>query len=148
MTLYRVEMMTQDSYHNYMMGSNNFWVYSNDVEAETPEEAIAIAQANNPEMVINENFVKTVEEIEAKNKAFKEAYEAERKAQEEKKAKAKATKERHEKEKALALGLTVEEYREKVKLEKKIRNAEKEVARLTEELRKAERYLERLKKEK
>ena len=34
--------------------------------------------------IIDENFVKTVEEIEARNKAFKEAYEAETKAQEEK----------------------------------------------------------------
>ena len=43
--------------------------------------------------------------------------------------------------------MTVEEYRAKVKHDKKVRLAEAEVERLKAELAKAEKYLENLKKE-
>lgn len=65
MTIYKIEMMDMDSFNNYMSG---FWDYSIkeiNIEAETAEEAVAIAKARYPEMVINEGRVKTLEELAA-----------------------------------------------------------------------------------
>ena len=53
MAMYRTEMMTSGSYHNYMMGGYNYRVDYYDVEAETKEEAIAIAKKDNPGYHIN-----------------------------------------------------------------------------------------------
>ena len=144
MTTYRIEMMTTNNYHKFMTGGNNYWVDKVDVEANTAEEAIEIAKKNNPEMVINTNYVKTVvelEEIKAKEDA---EFEARLKAEEEKKAKAKARKVEREKEKAKALGLTIEEYKAKVKHDKKVRDTEKRIAALKVELAKEEKYLKKL----
>ena len=146
MATYRVEMMTRSDYNKFMMGDYNYWVRKVDIEADTISEAVEIAKYNNPEMVINADYVRTVaelEEMEAKRAAERETA---RKAEEEKKAKAKARKEEREKAKAEELGLTVEEYRAKVKHEKKVRAAEAEVERIKAELAKAEKYLENLKK--
>lgn len=146
MATYRVEMMTRGDYHEYMMGGYNYWVRKVDIEASTAEEAAEIAKNNNPEMVINTDYVRTVaelEEMEAKEKAELEAL---RKAEEEKKARAKARKAEREKAKAEALGLTIEEYKAKVKRDKKVRDTEKRIAALKEELAKEEKYLEKLKK--
>ena len=147
MTTYRVEMMTRGDYHEMMTGGYNYWVRKVDIEANTAEEAVEIAKSNNPEMVINTDYVRTVaelEEMEAKRLAEREAY---WKAEEEKKAKAKARKAEREKAKAEALGLTVEEYKAKVKHDKKVRDAEARIAALKAELAKEEKYLEKLKKE-
>jgi hypothetical protein len=146
MTIYRIEMMTESDYHNYMMGGYNYWVHKVDIEANTAEEAVEIAKRNNPNMIINEDYVKTVaelEEMEAKRLAKREAYQ---KAEEEKKAKAKARKVEREKAKAEALGLTIEEYKAKVKHDKKVRDTEARIAALKAELTKEEKYLEELKK--
>jgi colicin import membrane protein len=147
MKTYRIEMMDRSSYHEYMMGGYNYSVQYFDIEAETAEEALATAKANNPNLVANEGYIRTVEELEAERKEREARWEAARKAEEEKKAKAKARKEERERAKAEELGLTVEEYRAKVKHEKKVRLAEAEVERLKAELAKAEKYLENLKKE-
>lgn len=147
MKTYRIEMMDKGSYHEYMMGGYNYSVKHFEIEAETADEALAIAKANNPTLVANESYIRTVEELEAESKAREARLEAILKADEEKKAKAKARKEEREKAKAEELGLTVEEYRAKVKHEKKVRMAEAEVERLKAELAKAEKYLKNLKKE-
>lgn len=147
MAIYRVEMMTRSDYNKFMMGDYNYWVRKVDIEADTINEAVEIAKYNNPEMVINADYVRTVaelEEMEAKKVAEREAH---RKAEEEKKAKAKARKAEREKAKAEALGLTVEEYRAKVKHDKKVRDTEARIAALKAELAKEEKYLEKLKKE-
>ena len=144
MTTYRIEMMTTNHYHEFMMGGHNYWVDKGDVEANTAEEAIEIVKKNNPEMVINTNYVKTVaelEEIKAKEDAEFNAY---LKAAEEKKARAKARKAEREKEKAEALGLTIEEYKAKVKHDKKVRDVEKRITTLKMELAKEEKYLKKL----
>jgi hypothetical protein len=144
MTTYRIEMMTTNDYHEFMMGGNNYWVNRIDVEANTTEEAIEIAKKNNPEMIINTTYVKTVaeiEEMEAKRVADWEAY---LKAEEEKKAKAKTRKLEREKAKAEELGLTIEEYKAKVKHDKKVRDTEKQIAELKMELAKKEEYLKKL----
>lgn len=144
MKTYRIEMMDTRSYNEYMTGGYNYTVQHFEVEAETAEEALAIAKNNNPNLIANESYVRTVEELEAARKASEAKWEARCKAEEEKKAKAKARKEEREKAKAEELGLTVEEYRAKVKYEKKVHRAEAEVERLKAELIKAERYLENL----
>ena len=146
MKAYRIEMMDRGSYHEFMTGGHNYRVQYFEIEAETAEEALAIAKANNPNLVANEGYVRTVEELEAAKRERQARWEAARKAEEEKKAKAKARKEEREKAKAEELGLTVEEYRAKVKHEKKVRAAEAEVERIKAELTKAEKYLENLKK--
>ena len=141
MTTYRVEMMTRGDYHEYMIGGHNYRIRKVDIEANTAEEAVEIAKKNNPEMIVNV-YVRTVaelEELEAKRMA---EYEAE----EEKKAKEKARKAEREKAKAEALGLTVEEYKAKVKHDKKVRDTEARIAALKAELAKEEKYLEKLKK--
>lgn len=146
MMTYRIEMMDLRSYNEYMTGGYNYTVQRFEIKAETAEEALAIAKSNHPDLIANESYVRTVEELEAARKASEAEWEARCKAKEEKTAKAKARKEEREKAKAEEFGLTVEEYRAKVKHEKKVRTAEAEVERLKAELTKAERYLENLKK--
>lgn len=146
MTTYRIEMMTRSDYHEYMTGGYNYWVRKVDIEANTAEEAVEIAKRNNPNMVIHEDYVRTVAELEAMEAKRLADREAHRKAEEEKKAKAKARKEEREKAKAEALGLTVEGYRAKVKHDKKVRDTEARIAALKAELAREEKYLEKLKK--
>lgn len=141
MALYRIEMMTQSNYHNMMVGGI-YSVRKVDIEADTPNEAIKIAEANAPEMFINTEYVKTVAELEEKEAKIK----AHRKAEEEKKLKAKARKEAREIEKASELGLTITEYKAKLKHDKKVREVEKRITALKEELAEAEKYLQKLQK--
>lgn len=146
MAIYRIEMMTRGDYHEYMTGGYNYWVRKVDIEANAAEEAVEIAKNSNPDMVVNSDYVRTVAELEAmeaKRMAEREAY---WKAEEEKKARAKARKAEREKAKAEALGLTVEEYKAKVKHDKKVRDTEARIAALKAELAKEEKYLEELKK--
>ena len=112
MTTYRIEMMTAKHYHEFMMGGYNYWIDKVDVEANTAEEAIEIVKKNNPEMVINSNYLKTVAELEELETKRVAKCEARLKAEEEKKAKAKARKLEREKAKAEELGLTIEEFEE------------------------------------
>ena len=144
MTTYRIEMMTTNNYNKFMTGSNNYWVDKIDIEANTAEEAVEIAKKNNPEMVINTNYVKTVAELEEMEAERVAKWEARLKAEEEKKAKAKARKLEREKAKAEELGLTIEEYKAKVKHDKKVRDTEKRIAALKVELAKEEEYLKKL----
>lgn len=145
MNLYRIEMMTKDHYNTYMGGGYNYYVEKIDIEAETAMDAVAIAKAAYPNHVINEGYVKTVAEIEmekaqrlADSEAFHKAEEAKRQAR-------KAKREANEKAKADALGLTVEEYKAKVKKERAIKAVEKEIAELEEALAKAKKKLNHLK---
>lgn len=147
--LYRIEMMSKNDYHDYMTGGYNYSVRKIDIEADTAEEALEIAKKNNPYMVFNESYVRTVAELEELEelKAKRNAeYKAQLKAKAEKADKAKARKAEREKAKAEALGLTVEEYKAKVKHDKKVRDAEARIAELKAELAKEEKYLEELKK--
>ena len=142
MKMFRIEMMTKDDYRAFMAGGYNYTVKYFDIEAETGENALAIAKANNPELVANEGYIRTVEELETARKKW----EAICKAKEEKRIATKVRKEEREKAKAEELGLTVEEYRIKIKHEKKVRTAKAEIERLKAELEKAEKYLENLTK--
>ena len=147
--LYRIEMMSKNDYNDYMTGGYNYSVRKIDIEADTAEEALEIAKKNNPYMVFNESYVRTVAELEELEelKAKRNAeYKAQLKAKAEKADKAKARKAEREKAKAEALGLTMEEYKAKVKHDKKVRDAEARIAELKAELAKEEKYLEELKK--
>ena len=92
MKTYRMEMMNDKDYANYMGGGYDYTVIYYLVEAENAEEAIAKTEANFPEMMVNKTYVRTVEELEAEEKARNERIEARRKAEEARIAKMKATK--------------------------------------------------------
>lgn len=144
MTNYRIEMMTGDDYGNYMMGYNDYNLNVEYIEANTKEEAVEIAKRNYPTMVINENYVKSIEEMKAEAEAEKKAHERFLKAEAEKKAR----KEAREKEKAEAMGMTLAEYKEYKKAEAKkkryaneIKKMEAEIERLKEEIAWRKKYL-------
>ncbi len=60
MKIYRVEMMDRASYHEFMCGGYNYRVRYYDVEAESTEQALAIAKQDNPSYCFNEGFVREV----------------------------------------------------------------------------------------
>ena len=63
MKIFRTEMMNWASYTEYMVGGYNYKVDYYDVEAETKEEAIAIAKKDNPNYHIN-TYAREVEKKE------------------------------------------------------------------------------------
>lgn len=132
MAIYKVEMMDKGSFNNYMSGYWNYSVKKIDVEAKTAEEAVAIAKALYPEMVINEGWVKTLKELAA----IEAEKVAKAKANAEKEAAKKARKAEREAAKAAEMGLTIEEYTECKKLAAKARRYEREAANL-------EKYIEK-----
>ena len=146
--LYRVERATEENYHNMMCGSMNYSIEKLDIEAETPEEAAKMAEAEG--YVINKKYVKTVAELEAEEAAWKAHLEAE-KAKEEA---AKARKAAREAEKAEAMGLTLDEYKAYKKkqsiirkLPKEIDECKAEIERLKAEIERKGKYLASLEKE-
>lgn len=131
---YRIEMMDNEQYHDFMMGALFVGIRERIVPAETKEEAIAVAETNYPDMVINKNYVLTLEEYEAEKRA-EEAERAERRAKEEERnRKAKETKARNEAKRAEEMGKTLEEYKAYKKAENNMKRYAKEVARLEKEL--------------
>ena len=85
--LYRVEHMTRNSYDEYMSGSYNYMVNKEDVLAENAQEAAKIVKAMFKSHVINEDYIKTVAELEAEEAEWKAKCEAARKKEAERKAK-------------------------------------------------------------
>ena len=146
--IYNVQRMTYSDYCNYMGGGHDFSVENLHIEAESPEEAVKMAEAEG--YMVNKNYVKTVAELEAEEvarKAYIDAEIAKEKA-------AKARKAAREAEKAEAMGMTVEEYKtykKKVallkKLPKEITEVENEIKRLTAEIERKKRLIETLKTE-
>ena len=63
MKIFRTEMMDWESYDEYMSGGFKYTVIYYDVEAETKEEAIAIAKKNNPNYYFN-TYAREVEKKE------------------------------------------------------------------------------------
>ena len=63
MKIFRTEMMNRANYSEYMSGGYNYTVMYYDVEAETKEEAIAIAKKNNPNYYFN-TYAREVEKKE------------------------------------------------------------------------------------
>ena len=139
MTTYRVERFTEKDYHNYMTGGYNYRSEDVYVEANSKEEAIARAQKAG--YIINEYSVKTVEEIEERERKFKE-WEANQEA----KAKAaKAKREATEARKAAEAGMTVAEYLKEKARKATITRLEREIANMEKELENKKRALKRIK---
>ena len=145
MATYKIEMMTNKDYFSYMTGGNYHVKYAI-IEAENAKEAISIAHEKFLGMIINEEYVKTVEELAA--------IEAEDNARIEEALKEKANKEAAKKqkeiEKAAALGMTEEEYKAYKKEEAKkrryareIKEKEEEIAKLKAEIAYRKKYLEK-----
>jgi hypothetical protein len=131
MATYKIEMMSMDSYNRYMGGYWDYRVEKINIEAETAEEAVAIAKAKYSEMVINEGWVKTLEELAA----IEAEKIAEAKAEAEREAAKKARKAEREAAKAAEMGLTIEEYTERKKLAAKARRYENEAAKMETEIK-------------
>lgn len=108
---------------------------------DNKEEAEAFAEKQI--WVFNKNIHATVKEIPPHTQTKEEWYEEFTKEQADKKAKKVA----RDTEKAKAEGLTLEEYRAKKSLQRRIRKAKNEIADLEEELANKKKYLEKLEKE-
>lgn len=138
MKTYRVERMKYGDYCRYLAGAYNYDVEVVEVQAETAEEAIAKANAGG--YMVNEGYVKTLEEIAAEDAAREAAYKA-------RQAKAEARKEKRlatEMRKAQEAGMTIEEYR-KAKARKAQRTRlEKEIAELERQLANKKALLEKV----
>lgn len=129
---YNVQRMTIADYNRYMCGSNTYRMETIQVEANTPKEAVQIA--SKPGYVVNENYVKTTEEIEAERAARNAEYEQKEQAAAEQKAQTEA-------KNAANMGMTIEEYKEYKRCkrnakahENEIRKALEEIARLQAEI--------------
>lgn len=85
--LYRVEHMTERSYDEYMCGGYNYTVNKEDVLAENAEEAVKIVKAMYKSHVVNNDYVKTVAELEAEEAEWKAKWETEKRKEAERKAK-------------------------------------------------------------
>lgn len=123
-----VQTMDNENYGKYMNGSYFYNMNEMHIEAETKDEAITIAKARAEH--VNENYVLTVEELEAIERRKAEERAEEKRKEEEAKAKRKAK----EEEKANSFGLTVEEYRKAKANKGKISKYEREIAELEKEL--------------
>ena len=62
--IFRTEMMDGNSYCNYMGGGYNYKVTYYDVEAETLEEAVAIAKRDKCDYFVNEYYAREVPKVE------------------------------------------------------------------------------------
>lgn len=127
---FRVEYMSQESFDNYMTGGYNFCVNEIDIEALDATMALGLAKASIPEgFQINEHNIRSVEEIEAEEKAWQEKIKAEEEKRE-RKAKEK-------KEWEAAHPEIVAERKRKAKITRckcEIRKAEEEIARLQKKI--------------
>lgn len=128
MKIYVVETMTNADYNSYMSGSHYYDVNKMHIEAETKEEAIAKAKTVADR--VNENYILTVEELEAIERRKAEERAEEKRKEEEAKAKRKAK----EEAKAESFSLTVEEYRKAKANKSKISKYEREIKELEKEL--------------
>lgn len=108
---------------------------------DNKEEAEAFAEKQI--WVFSKDVHATVKEIPPHTQTKEEWYEEFAKEQADKKAKKVA----RDTEKARAEGLTLEEYRAKKNLQRRIRKVKNEIADLEEELANKKKYLEKLEKE-
>ena len=129
---YVVQRMTIDNYYDMMGGHMGYICEKTTVEADTKEEAIEKARKDG--YVVNEGYVRTVEEIEAEKRAEEEKAKAEKRAEEEKQKRAIA----REEAKAEEMNMTVEEYKAYKKM---VANKKRNEA----EIRKAYKVIEEMK---
>lgn len=140
MTIYKVERMTDENYYMMMDGSYGYHVEELEIEANSKEEANEKARKDG--YVVNENWTKSLEEIEAEDARI-EAY---LKKEEEKREKAKAKRKATEERKAAEAGMTVEEYKKEKARQKRIERLKNEIEELKKELENKKAELKRLTK--
>jgi len=134
--IYVVERIPENAYNELKNGNIFYACNAERVEIEAETETEAFYKACKVGYVINKNYIKTKEEIEA-------IAEAERKAKEiqaQKEAERKEKRKNNEERKAKEMGMTVQQYRHEKRKQAQIRKIEKQIAELTAEL-------ERIKKE-
>jgi peptidoglycan hydrolase CwlO-like protein len=142
MTKYIIEAMTERNFFEYSTGSNEYNVESFIIEAETAEEAISAVNKEHPELVVNTNYVVTIEEKLAREQANKEALENAKKEA----AKKQEAKELKTAEKAESMGLTVERYKELKKRQAKVTRYKREIAQYEATITELEKEIESRKK--
>lgn len=138
MTTYTLEALTLDGYHAMMSGSTTFICpLIITIEANSKEEAIAIAKVQYEGYVIHEEYVLSTEEI-AEREAKKLAREEQYRLEEEAKAIRKAN---NELAKAEAMGMTIEEYKEYKKEIAKRKRYESEIRKAKEKIKDLEKLI-------
>ena len=140
MTAYRVIFFTEDNYNKYMCGSNDYDSDCMSVNADSKEEAIAIAKAKKPGYIIHEPAVEEFEVIQAREERFKAWADNQATKEKQAQAKRKATEQR----KAAEAGLTVKEYRAKIARKATITRLTKEIAELEKEIKRKKAALKRI----
>ena len=60
MKIYRIEMMNSENYNTMMTGGYGYRVDYYDVEAESEEQALAIAEHDNPSYYLHKGYVREV----------------------------------------------------------------------------------------
>lgn len=130
MKTYRVQMMDDNSYGRYMQGYMDGYSVENVlIKAESKKEAIAKAKNLFPAMHIND-YVRSIDEIEAENVARMNKLKEER----EKEQRAKEKRIAREQKNAEAIGLTVKEYQAMKRYEREVRKLEEQIAEATKSL--------------
>lgn len=154
LTNYMIHAMTKEDFNNYMSGSWNYRIIKLSVLAENEIEALAVAELEHPDLII-QSYVKTMKEVlEEKAEAEKAAIVNEERKKENERIKAIQLA-----AKAQAIGLAVEEYNEYKKaranknrhanelkkakamiqeMERKIKYEEKKIAEYEEKMKKYE----------
>ena len=89
---YMIQAMDDESYANYMTGSNNYEMRCFTVQAESAEEATYIAEHCFPSYHVNTRFIKTVDELIEREKQFEANGERRLKEREERRVKRKMKK--------------------------------------------------------
>lgn len=140
MKTYRVTKMTKEAYLMAMGGSHSYDTEIVLVEAESLNEALKKVESEG--FVAPKAWASTLEEYEAKEKAFKERM----KTLEANREKAKIKRKETEKRKAAEAGMTVEEYRKEKNRKANITKTQNKITELKKELAKAEAYLAKLEK--
>ena len=131
MMKFRIQMMTKKDYCNFLGGSNNYYIETVWIDAETAEEAYEIATKNYPIMAIDK-AVKSEKEIETEEKIIEEERQKEEEKEKAKKEKAKKQAE----EKATEQGLTIEKYEELKKAKTNRRRYERQIETAKAEIEK------------
>lgn len=143
---YVVEMMTDMDYHIYRNGGRCL-ATATLVEGLNKEDALVKAKERYPNYVINEETVYTCEEKEAEQKRKIEQYVLYlQKKAEEKLAKDEKARKKLE-EQANKCGMTVENFKKKKFLEKRMKETVNNIDRLETNLENEKNYLENLKKQ-
>ena len=134
-------IFTEDSYHKYMAGYNDYhseYIY---IAANSKAEAIAIAQTQRPGYIVDKFSVKDVETIQAEEEKFKAWTEHQAIKEKQAKEKRKATEQKN----AEKAGLTVKEYRAEKARKATITRLTNEIAELEKELKRKKAALQRIK---